>query len=212
MHRAGYAAFTGDALQPPHPPDDATAMPAGAWGYLGGPTALELGFHPPRRPDPRRPDAEAGYGGEAYDAARVDCDRQVAERIGSPPASGADLVSRLFDESTKAAARDSRVVEARRTWASCMEKAGFPASAPEDLPKTYGTGPEITQAELAAARADADCTDSSGLAGIWFAAVEGYQRQLIDHNSQALTAVKEAVRAQGEKLTELIAGEGKSQS
>ncbi|MFI9322866.1 hypothetical protein ACIGXI_24245 [Kitasatospora aureofaciens] len=207
MHRAGFSAFTGDGLQAAQPPDNATALPAGAWGYLGAEAAATLGFHPPKRTPPRPNPAPAGSG-EAYDGARVDCDRQAAERIGSPPAAGSRLVGRLFDESAKATAKDARVVAATRQWSACMTTAGFGATTPEELPQRYQTAPEVTPAELAAARADADCTAGTELAGLWFAVLAGYQRQLIDRNAEALTAQKEAVRAQDAKLTELIAGEG----
>ncbi|MEV7776489.1 hypothetical protein [Kitasatospora sp. NPDC086791] len=206
MHRAGFAAFTGDGLQPAQPPDNATALPAGPWGYLGAQAAATLGFHPPKRTLPR-PNAAPAGSGEAYDAARVDCDRQAAERLGSPPATGTDLVARLFDESTAATAKDARVVAATGRWTACMTSAGFPATAPEELPRKYQSTPEATPAELAAARADADCTATSNLAGVWFAALAGYQRQLIDRNAQALTAQQEAVRAQDTKLTRLLADE-----
>ncbi|MET8623515.1 hypothetical protein ABZW30_07115 [Kitasatospora sp. NPDC004669] len=208
MHRAGFAAFSGDGLQAAQPPDDATALPAGPWGYLGAQAAATLGFHPPKRTAPRPNPAPAGAG-EAYDNARVDCDRQTAERLGSPPAAGGELVSRLFDESIKAAAKDARVVAATKEWTACMSAAGFEATTPEELSRRYQATPEPTPAELAAARADADCTVRSNLAGLWFAALAGYQRQLIDRNAEALAAQKEAVRAQDAKLTQLIAGEGK---
>ncbi|MFF4818519.1 hypothetical protein ACFY2K_28500 [Kitasatospora sp. NPDC001309] len=207
MHRAGFAGFTGDGLQAAQPPDNATALPAGAWGYLGAEAAATLGFHPPRRSAPRPDPAPAGSG-EAYDGARVDCDRQTAERIGSPPAAGSRLVDRLFQESTTATARDARVVAATGQWTACMTAAGFRTTTPEELAHGYSTTPDPTPAELAAARADADCTARSGLAGLWFAVLAGYQRQLIDHNAQALTAQQEAVRAKDAKLTRLIAGEG----
>lgn len=206
MHRAGFSAFTGDGLQAAQPPDNATALPAGPWGYLGTQAAATLGFHPPKRTAPRPDPAPAGAG-EAYDGARVDCDRQAAERIGSPPAAGSRLVDRLFDESTKATAKDARVVAATGRWTACMTAAGFAATTPEELSHQYRTTPEATPAELAAARADADCTARSELAGLWFAVLAGYQRQLIDRNAQALTAQQEAVRAQDAKLTGLIAGE-----
>ncbi|MBV2152295.1 hypothetical protein [Kitasatospora sp. SUK 42] len=203
MHRAGFSAFTGDGLQAAQPPDNATALPAGPWGYLGAEAAATLGFHPPKRTAPR-PDAAPVGAGEAYDNARVDCDRQAAEQLGSPPAAGAELVGRLFDESMKAAAKDARVVAATRAWTVCMTAAGFEAATPDELARKYQTTPEATPAELAAARADADCTATSNLAGLWFAVLAGYQRQLIDRNAQALTAQQEAVRAQDARLTRLI--------
>ncbi|MFJ3220130.1 hypothetical protein ACIPLC_29960 [Kitasatospora sp. NPDC086801] len=206
MHRAGFSAFDGAGLQPAQPPDDATALPAGAWGYLGAEAAASLGFHPPKRTLPR-PTAAPADAGEAYDAARVDCDQQAMERLGSPQGPGAELVGRLFDESLKAVGRDDRVVAATRQWSACMATAGFEAAAPGKLSQRFQGTPEITGVELATARADADCTARTNLAGLWFAVLAGYQRQLIDRNAQALAAQREAVRAQDAKLTRLIAGE-----
>ncbi|MFE6055070.1 hypothetical protein ACFQ6N_30335 [Kitasatospora sp. NPDC056446] len=206
MRRAGFAAFDGDGLQSAQLPDNATALPAGPWGYLGPEAAASLGFHPPKRPLPRPATAPAGSG-EVYDTARVDCDRQATEQLGSPPAAGGDLVDRLFDESMTATAGDARVMAATRQWSGCMTAAGFAATAPQELPRRYQAAPETTPAELAAARADADCTARSNLAGVWFAVLAGYQRRLIDRNAEALTAQREAVRAQDAKLTRLLAGE-----
>ncbi|MFF1909760.1 hypothetical protein [Kitasatospora sp. NPDC058218] len=205
MQRAGFTGFGGDGLQTAQAPDNATALPAGAWGYLGAEVAAVQGFHPPKRALPR-PTAPAAGSGEAYDTARVDCDRQAAERIGSPPGSGAELVGRLFDESIGATGRDARVTAATRDWSACMAAAGFRADDPAALPERYRAVAEITPGELATARADADCTLRSNLAGIWFAVLAGYQRQQIDRNAQALTAQQEAVRAQDAKLTRLVAG------
>ncbi|MER7756827.1 hypothetical protein [Kitasatospora sp. NPDC097643] len=209
MHRAGFTAFDSDGLQPAQPPDNATALPAGPWGYLGTEAATTLGFHPPKHTLPR-PDAAPAGSGEAYDTARVDCDRQAAERLGSPQGPGTELVGRLFQESLKAAGQDARVVAATKEWAGCMTTAGFEVTGPEALPQRFQSTPEITPAELAAARADADCTARSNLAGLWFAVLAGYQRQLIDRNAEALTAQREAVRAQDAKLTRLIAEAGTS--
>ncbi|MEU6232589.1 hypothetical protein [Kitasatospora sp. NPDC047058] len=207
MRKAGYTAFDGDGLQAAQAPDNATALPAGAWGYLGTAVAGVQGFHPPKRNAPR-PTGPAAGSGEAYDNTRVDCDRQAAERIGTPPGAGTDLVGRLFDESIGAASRDARVTAATGAWSACMTAAGFRADDPAALPERFRTTPEITPTELATARADADCTGSSNLAGIWFAVLAGYQQQQIERNAQALAARQEAVRAQDAKLARLLAGDG----
>ncbi|MFB7616379.1 hypothetical protein [Kitasatospora sp. NPDC056181] len=207
MRKAGYTGFGGDGLQAAQAPDNATALPAGAWGYLGTAVAGVQGFHPPKRTLPR-PTGPAAGSGEAYDSARVDCDRQAAERIGSPSGPGTELVGRLFDESVAATGRDTRVTAATGEWSACMTAAGFTADAPAALPERFRAAPDVTPAELATARADADCTGRSNLAGIWFAVLTGYQQQLIDRNAQALTAQKEAVRAQDAKLARLLAGDG----
>ncbi|MFB6889187.1 hypothetical protein ACFCX4_07720 [Kitasatospora sp. NPDC056327] len=208
MNRAGYAGFRGDGLQEARPPDNATALPAGAWGYLGAEIAGVQGFHPPKRAVPAAAPAPPAGAGEAYDGARVDCDRQAAERIGAPPGPGADLLGRLFDDSIAATGQDPRVTAATGEWAACMAAAGFRADAPGTLPDRFRAGPEVTPAELATARADADCTTRSNLAGIWFGVLAGYQRQQIDRNSQALNAHREAVRAQDARLAGLLADAG----
>ncbi|MFF8769489.1 hypothetical protein [Kitasatospora sp. NPDC015120] len=206
MRRAGYAGFRGDGLQEARPPDNATALPAGAWGYLGAEIAGVQGFHPPRTAGPG-PGAEApaAGSGEAYDSARTDCNRQAVERIGAPPAPGADLLGRLFSDSMTATGRDGRVTAATAQWAGCMAAAGFRAEDPQSFPDPYRAAPQTTPAELAAARADADCTARSNLAAIWFTVLAGYQRQQIDRNGPALNAHREAVRAQDAKLTRLLA-------
>ncbi|MET8704469.1 hypothetical protein ABZW10_37275 [Kitasatospora sp. NPDC004723] len=205
MRRAGYTGFGGDGLQEARPPDNATALPAGAWGYLGAQAAGTQGFHAPRRNLPAVVTGPAAGAGEAYDAARVDCDRQAAERIGSPPGPGADLIGRLFADSMAATGRDGRVTAATARWAACMTAAGFRTDDPATFPDQFRTAAETTPAELAAARADADCTADSNLAGIWFTVLAGYQRQQIDRNGPALNAHREAVRAQDAKLTRLLA-------
>ncbi|WP_380285677.1 hypothetical protein [Kitasatospora purpeofusca] len=205
MRRAGYAGFSGDGLQEARPPDNATALPAGAWGYLGAEVAAAQGFHAHRRAAPGTGAAPAAGAGEAYVTARVDCDRQAAERIGAPPGPGADLIGRLFADSMAATGKDERVVAATAQWAACMAAAGFRADDPATLPERFRTVAETTPAELATARADADCTTRSNLAGIWFTVLAGYQRQQIDRNAQALNDHREAVRAQDAKLTRLLA-------
>ncbi|WP_406202494.1 hypothetical protein OH807_24325 [Kitasatospora sp. NBC_01560] len=207
MRRAGYTAFSGDGLQAARAPDNATALPAGAWGYLGAEAAGVQGFHPPQRSLPR-PTGPAAGSGEAYDTTRVDCDRQAAERIGAPPGPGTELVGRLFNESLAAAGRDHRVIAATGQWSACMAAAGFAAADPATLPDRFRAAPAVTPTELATARADADCTGRSNLAGIWFAVLAGYQQQQIDRNAQALTAQQEAVRAQDAKLAQLMAETG----
>ncbi|MFI6849732.1 hypothetical protein OG535_23510 [Kitasatospora sp. NBC_00085] len=207
MRKAGYTAFDGDGLQAAQAPDNATALPAGAWGYLGTAVAGVQGFHPPKRPLPRQAGTAAGSG-EAYDSARVDCDRQAAERIGSPSGPGTELVGRLFDESIAATGRETRVVAATKEWSACMATAGFRTDDPAVLPDRFRATPEATPTELATARADADCTGRTNLAGIWFAVLAGYQQQQIDRNAEALTAQRDAVRAQDAKLAQLLAGDG----
>ena len=55
--------------------------------------------------------------------------------------------------------------------------------------------PRPRQAQIAAAVTDANCTDSSDLAGIYFAVQASYEQQLVNANQQALTAAVHRYRA-----------------
>ncbi|GAA0681148.1 hypothetical protein GCM10010193_38610 [Kitasatospora atroaurantiaca] len=209
MHKAGFAGFSGDNYQGTEPPDNATALPAGAWGYLGADIAGVQGFHPPKRSQVRT--APAGTDdSEAFVTARVDCDRQIAEQLKPPSPAGTELVNRLFSESLQATGRDSRVTEATRSWADCMARSGYRVADPTTPLQQYRGPGSPTAEELATARADADCTTRSNLAGVWFAVLTGYQKQQIDQNATALAAQQKAVKDQAERIARLLAGSGTS--
>jgi homoserine dehydrogenase len=62
------------------------------------------------------------------------------------------------------------------------------------------------QAQIAVAVTDADCTQSSDLAGIYFAVQASYEKQLVTANQQALsTAVSQYRSAYKKELTKLAA-------
>ena len=206
LHGAGFTTYTGSALQPAVAPDNATALPAGPWGYLGAGAAAAQGFHPPSQPAPA-PQAPAGgaNSGEAFEAASLDCSHRIAEQL-KPDSGDGSLAGRLFDESLRLTANDSRVGEATRSWADCMAAAGYQATDPSALTTRFAPGGTVTEIEIATAKADAACTGQSNLAGVWFAVAAGYQKQQIDRNAEALTAQQRVVRAYDEKLTGLLAG------
>jgi len=207
MHKAGFATFSGDNYQGAEPPDNTTALPAGAWGYLGADIAGVQGFHPPKRSPVRT--APAGTDdSEAFVTARVDCDRQIAEQLKPPSQAGAELVNRLFSESLQATGRDSRVTEATRSWADCMAKSGYHVADPTAPLQQYRGPGSPTGEELATARADADCTTRSNLAGVYFAVLAGYQKQQIEQNAAALATQQKAVKDQAERIARLLAGPG----
>lgn len=58
------------------------------------------------------------------------------------------------------------------------------------------------------AEADAACTQSTNLAGVYFAVLNGYQDELIAANQQTITQVKQAVQAQSAYLGTYPAGGG----
>ncbi|MDH6576983.1 hypothetical protein [Kitasatospora sp. MAP5-34] len=209
MHKAGFATFSADDYPRATPPDNTSTLPAGAWGYLGAQAAATQGFHPPAQspvqsPVPGTPPV-APDESEAYVTARVDCDRQVADQLKPVDQSGTDLVNRLSAESLQEADQDSRVTTATSTWAACMTKAGYPTANPDTLAQHYRSigGPPSTT-ELATARTDADCTARSGLAGVYFAVLTGYQRQQITQNATALTAHQQVLKDQRQRLAKLL--------
>jgi hypothetical protein len=64
----------------------------------------------------------------------------------------------------------------------------------------------VGQAQLAAAVSDANCTQSTDLAGIYFAVQASYEQQLVNANQQALTAaVRQYKAAYAKELSKLPA-------
>lgn len=208
MRAAGYAEFSReDAVAEGVRPGDAGALPAGAFGYLPESVAAVQGFHAPAVPAAAAP-RRAVTGAE--EGALQECVKSSHARLVPPDAGGSELVNRLFGESQAALERDPRVGAAVRSWADCMDRAGFPGVTPAGLVDRYrakaAATPAPTQEELAAARADAACTTTANLAGIWFTVLAGYQRQLIAAHQEELAAYRDSHREYQAKLAELAAG------
>jgi hypothetical protein len=107
--------------------------------------------------------------------------------------------------------QDGEFKQADRNWSACMAKNGFsfpdaeafwsqaldsigqgpvPAPAPGQNPTELPSAPTAAQnkAQIAMAVADANCTLSSDLAGIYFAVQANYEQQFVSANQQALNA------------------------
>jgi hypothetical protein len=106
--------------------------------------------------------------------------------------------------------RDAAVKNATQAWIGCMAKNGYSFHQPQDvfrqeIQAMYGSSRFINpgaavsaaanQAQLAAAVSDANCTQSTDLAGIYFAVQASYEQQLVNANAQALTAAVRQYRA-----------------
>ena len=104
---------------------------------------------------------------------------------------------------------DAAVKNATKAWSACMARNGYSFGEPQtvffqEIRAMYGgrqqINPDATvsaaanQAQLAAAVADANCTQSTDLAGIYFAVQTSYEQQLVNANSQALTAAVQQYR------------------
>ncbi|MCX5211834.1 hypothetical protein OG689_21510 [Kitasatospora sp. NBC_00240] len=207
MHAAGYATFTrDDALNEGKRPDSATAMPAGAFGYLSESVAATQGFHP--APETSVPPAHRQLE-PAEEQAVQKCVEGSFGQLNSPDTAGSELVGRLYGDSLAALAKDTRVSAATTAWQGCMGAAGFAGVTPQGLVDQYHGGPQApagpSPEELAAAKADAVCTSGTNLAGIWFEALAGYQKQLVDANQQKLAEYQVKAKDREAKLAKIIA-------
>ncbi|MFI6444860.1 hypothetical protein [Kitasatospora sp. NPDC050543] len=209
MHDAGYALFTReDAIdEGAGAPVNASALPAGAFGYLPESVAAGQGFHAARSVAPGR--ARRPLSG-AEDQAAQECVKNAFPQVEVADQGGAELVAKLFGESVAALEKDERVAAATRAWRDCMGAAGFAGVSPSGLVEQYrrsaAATAEPTAQELAAARADAACTTSTNLAGIWFAVLAGYQRQQIAANQERLAAYQQTFKDYAAKMAGIIAG------
>ena len=103
--------------------------------------------------------------------------------------------------------QDGEFHKADRNWSACMAKQGFSSpdaeafwsqalnsigqgSGPGQNPSGPPGPPTAAQnkAQIAMAVADANCTLSSDLAGIYFAVQANYEQQFVSANQQALNA------------------------
>src|SRR5215470_18003156 len=120
---------------------------------------------------------------------------------------------------------DGEFKKATRDWSACMAKEGFSSPDPGSFwqqalttlgyrpaPGQNPSGPPgaptaaQNQAQIAMAVADANCTLSSDLAGIYFAVQANYEQQFVSANQQALDAgVREYKAAFAKELKALPA-------
>ncbi|MEU9128056.1 hypothetical protein AB0D08_08085 [Kitasatospora sp. NPDC048540] len=198
--------FGDPAAEPPD--DDAGAYPAGPFGYLGAEVAAAQGFHSRPRPAPAAGGPEQ-HGTEAERAAAEECSKKSVQQLGVPATAGTRLLGELYDASMRAAAADARVAAATAAWRACMGRAGFPVTDPQALVTRYQAVPPGGPDELPTARADAECTAGSNLAGIYFAVLTGYQRQQVEQHGAELESVKQSVRAEARKVADVIAADGR---
>jgi len=193
----------------------AFAWPWGAWGYLGTADAQQYGFQYPQSAafatlglggaqpatPPGVPAAEQAAAEKCF---TITQDFFMATQNGPVMAD----IWALFNNLTSDMARDRAVHAATRAWSACMTKNGYSSlGSPRNVDTQEqqnmdgnGTGhgpgrtkaptvsPAANQAQIAAAVADADCTQTSDLAGIYFAVQASYEQQLVSANRQALTA------------------------
>jgi hypothetical protein len=231
MNAAGYPGVTfGDFIVPVSISLGgglAFTQPWGGWGYLGSADAQQYGFRVP----PGAALTVLGLGAtppaslpspSATEQAAADKCGTIVQNFAKAIQDGALAgINTLSNDIATDVAHDAVVRAATRAWSVCMAKNGYSFDQPQNVfgqefRTMYGgqhfIGPSTqvsasaNQAQLAAAVADAGCTQSSDLAGIYFAVQASYEQQLITANQQALSdAVSRYRAAYAKELSKLPA-------
>ena len=199
------------------PANLAFSQPWGAWGYLGAAEAQQYGFRVPAGSalnalgiNPVGPGSDPASLPQAEQTAIGKCatiTQNFTNAMQNGPLAGVDTLSNdLYTD----VAKDAAVNSATQAWVACMTKNGYSFKQPQnvfftELQTMFGGKRTITpdsqvsaaanQAQIAAAVTDAGCTDSTDLAGIYFAVQANYEQQIVNANQQALTTAVQQYRA-----------------
>jgi hypothetical protein len=190
----------------------AFAQPYGPWGYLGTALAAQEGFtaSPDDAQDTGQPAEPAPTASlpAAEQAAVGKCLNIVSDFNNTQFTHSLAGIETMNDDISNDVAADPAFKQATRAWSACMARNGYHAPDPGTLAQQEltvlglrfaslgpGPGPIATpspsagqqQAQIATAVADADCTQSTDLAGIYYAIQASYEQQLVSANQQALT-------------------------
>jgi hypothetical protein len=197
----------------------AFSQPFGAWGYVGIAEAEQYGFFPGPAgrgiPLPGQGSGSANLSSAAQTATEK-CASIVQEfsnaQQNGPLAGIQTLANDIFSDTRQ----DAAVKGATRAWSACMVKNGYDSPDPmtafrKELFAINGGsgGIHITpgsiqdlqknKAQVAMAVADADCTQSTDLAGIYFAVQTSYEQQIVNLNQQQLNSAVQQYRAAYQK-------------
>jgi hypothetical protein len=219
MNDAGYGQYA-DSTPTETTSSDAPLtfqQPFGPFGYLGAAQAARYGFNyvsppgPGPLPNPANPFAglPAGVLAAAGKCFNIVLDFNNAQAVTSM--AGIDSTDNAIGND---AVQNPDVKNATKAWSACMARNGYTAPdantlANQELDALGFTarsiraghipGSGLTQAQnkaqIAAAVADAHCTQAADLAGIYFAVQAGYEQQLVTANQQALGAAVRQYKA-----------------
>jgi hypothetical protein len=199
----------------------AFAQATGPWGYLGTALAAEEGFGAgsggPTSQLASNPMAGLSAGAQA---AAGKCANIVLDFNDAMFASALAGVETMNDDIGADVAESAAIKGATKVWSACMAKNGYTSSDPDALAQQeqsdlglrviVGGSPPATPsaaqeaAQIATAVADANCTASSDLAGIYFAVQASYEQQLVSANQVALnTEVRQYKVAYARELSKL---------
>jgi len=204
----------------------AFAQPAGPWGYLGTALAAQEGFEagagPGSGPGPSPGPEPLSSLSAGAQAAAGKCANIVLDFNDAMFNRALAIVETMNNDISDDVARDGAIGNATKAWSACMAKNGYTSSDPDALAQaelsdlglrfvTPGSGPSTptaaqNAAQIATAVADANCTTSSDLGGIYYAVQASYEQQIVNANQVALNvAVREYKAAFAGELRKLPA-------
>jgi hypothetical protein len=210
------------------PADLAFSQPWGTWGYLGAAVAEQYGFRVP--PGSALTDLGIGLPSpgtgpaslpQAERAAIGKCGTIEQDFTNAAQNGALAGIGTLSNDIADDVLKDVAVKNATQAWSACMARNGYSFSQPQavfrqEVQNMYGGGHQINpaaavsaavnQAQVATAVTDADCTQSTDLAGIYFAVEASYEQQIVNANAQALNvAVQQYRTAYAKELSKLPA-------
>jgi hypothetical protein len=210
MNDAGYGQYAADALYSTRT-NRGLGFPQayGPWGYVGTALAAQEGF----LAESAGPGGGVPVGGPfgnlptGAQAAAGKCFNILEDFNNAQFAHSMSIIETLNNYISTDVIQDGEFKKADRNWSACMAKNGFSSPDAETFwsqalnsigqgsgPGQNASGPPGAptaaqdKAQIAMAVADANCTLSSDLAGIYFAVQANYEQQFVSANQQALNA------------------------
>lgn len=228
MQDAGYGQYASEAVFPERE-NRGLGFPQawGPWGYVGTALAAEEGFNAPEAGPGGGPGGGIPVGGPlgnlpaAAQAAAGKCFNIMENFNNATLARYLAIVETLNNYIGADVVNDGEFHAATRAWSACLAKQGFHSSdaiafaqqaqvtlglrsppGPATQNPTPPSAPTAAQnnAQIAQAVADANCTLSSDLSGIYFAVQANYEQQFVSANQQALNAGVREYKAAFAKL------------
>src|SRR5215469_3255721 len=192
------------------------AQAFGPWGYIGTALAAQQGFLAgsegpgdggPGGGGPGQPGDPFGNLPTGAQLAAGKCFNILENFNNAQFARSMAIIETLNNYISTDVIQDGEFKRATRAWSACMARNGFSSSDADTFSQqaevTLGLRPTPGQntvgppgaptaaqnsAQIAMAVADANCTLSSDLAGIYFAVQANYEQQFVSANKQALDA------------------------
>jgi hypothetical protein len=204
----------------------AFSQPWGSWGYLGLADAEQYGFLRPPGSALSSLGIDASAAGTnpsslpaAEQTALGKCGTVVMDFTNEVDNGSLAGIQTLTNDIYNDVLRDAQIKSATKAWSACMAKNGYTYPDPltafrDELGTIFGGGhgakhvviiggtsvsTSQNQAQIAMAVTDANCTQSTDLAGIYFAVQASYEQQIVDANQQALTTAVQQYRADYQK-------------